>query len=1077
MSSENFNDLNLLMISSSPSLSQFNNFLTGYTDTAILSEKETLLLEIQSVQKQVDQLIHLSQAAMKIQKFYKSYYYRFYGRHVQAKAATSIQRQYRRHLLHKKSRPSPDQAANRIRRAYFSYRFRSSVRKYRCLVKCAWIIRDSIKSKEARLASEYGLRWKSHCFARRFMRQEIIDKFKKTYYTHKLNAFLRRAVTKYRLRKLDQKIQLDRERYLSLKYGHRWLHVWSSKKLLAFKGSIDVLIAIARKGGEKSKKLLENLIAQKIQKIWKQKLHDNNLKRQEIAAQLQLAQDEAAKEKARQLEILNRAALKLQRNFRRFQHTRRFSKMRRLVVRVQAAWRAYLARQRFARLKIDYDRVKLLTEKSEILSAFLKKESDKYLINLVTRCQAMWRAKFFRRKIVEEQHKMYENYAIMNLVSLKETPLAKHLHRSASKIQVFYRKFKDIKDGARFLWAVSKLQANFRRKFASRNFEKYKTLERQTMVIQAMLKKDSDLLKDLLARKVQAIWRGFIPRRKLQISDRKRQLELLNLYRPVNEREMLVNTSEISETIYPNPHVILIPRNIEGILREGRFISGPLKGAWLRDIGADEWTHDEIYMFHKRTMERAIDIEKAVIIIQAFYRGIKRIQALDGNDGGEGSSVAKRSSEIHHRMLNKYLHIKSIRLDYGQYLSVNNELQFDPNFIGSNVSIIFDRLGIAKIDSEQDNLLSSSSSSPVVVIPVAMKETSNQICFEVLIEDILKDGGGDKNSYTDGLTMGFTDKLPDEILPNSCDELPGNLYLIGFDGHGFIVDEFYKTDFNPVNLSVGDRVSVSIVYPDGDLLYIVNNEIVAVIENCNIPRGVKLYPVIELLGNCRSVSLVNYAEPPDIVQGQGAEGKGERQGEAGNEGKEESEEMEHDSEELRAYTMGKFLNMERSSDNSVKFLYTGSKDPANYEGFGVVVSTSSSKYIEVRVIDQSPGFSDGLTIGFLSSSDPEQSMEEVDFCDGLNGDSWLLGFDGKYYSNGKFVESPWCGNTLKEGDKVGLLMINGDLLLFVNEEIVCEIDAKIPSDLIMHAVIDLIGGTNSVLFIENPNPPEIELAS
>eukprot|EP00746_Dinoflagellata_sp_MGD_P091088 gnl/MRDRNA2_/MRDRNA2_36057_c0_seq1.p1 gnl/MRDRNA2_/MRDRNA2_36057_c0~~gnl/MRDRNA2_/MRDRNA2_36057_c0_seq1.p1 ORF type:complete len:388 (+),score=47.10 gnl/MRDRNA2_/MRDRNA2_36057_c0_seq1:71-1234(+) len=101
----------------------------------------------------------------------------------------------------------------------------------------------------------------------------------------------------------------------------------------------------------------------------------------------------------------------------------------------------------------------------------------------------------------------------------------------------------------------------------------------------------------------------------------------------------------------------------------------------------------------------------------------------------------------------------------------------------------------------------------------------------------------------------------------------------------------------------------------------------------------------------------------------------------------------------------------------------------------------------------------------LVPSSPEAAVE-VPFC-------WCIGFYGTAFSSchGNFVDVPWDPQQLILGDRVGLhITCSGVMTVIQNGHVVAESPDRVPTDVPLFAVVDLIGTTAGVSIISDDIP-------
>lgn len=142
--------------------------------------------------------------------------------------------------------------------------------------------------------------------------------------------------------------------------------------------------------------------------------------------------------------------------------------------------------------------------------------------------------------------------------------------------------------------------------------------------------------------------------------------------------------------------------------------------------------------------------------------------------------------------------------------------------------------------------------------PLEFSETKERY-FEVHIDEVIQ-------GRPDGMAIGVTSHRPEEILdpPVSSDALRP-AWLVGFDGAVWdgAKMEWLLSDWDTRQLAVGDAVGAT-VDSQGTLRIFVNGRQVA--KGPNIQTQAALYPMVDLLGTVKRVSLLPVASPPAISE-------------------------------------------------------------------------------------------------------------------------------------------------------------------------------------------------------------------
>jgi hypothetical protein len=129
--------------------------------------------------------------------------------------------------------------------------------------------------------------------------------------------------------------------------------------------------------------------------------------------------------------------------------------------------------------------------------------------------------------------------------------------------------------------------------------------------------------------------------------------------------------------------------------------------------------------------------------------------------------------------------------------------------------------------------------------------------FEVKIEDT------EVEAAVDGLAIGVTlfnpqcFKEPFDI----AEEVPRS-WSFGYDGQAHVdgKEEMVEIPWKPNQLKKGDRVSLLVAHDGAAHVYV--NDIEVTSMKCDIPVDLDMYPIVDLLGVVRAVSLLPEAKPP-----------------------------------------------------------------------------------------------------------------------------------------------------------------------------------------------------------------------
>ena len=793
------------------------------------------------------------------------------------------------------------------------------------------------------------------------------------------------------------------------------------------------------------------------------------------------------------------SAVKIQAMWRSSSTLKEYQALRAIVLRIQAHWRGLVARRRVAILRKQAVRAGEEELKLGTLLNFMKKGTKEYLEVLVKKLQARWRAKMARRKLALEIEWNARGIAARKVQRFfksrrKEAELREV---AAVKIQALYKgrttklafdSLKRITEKIQRVWRGALARARVR--MIRADLKRLEDLEKEAAVAQALYARQSDAYLDLAVRKLQARWRAKVLRRKLGEVERKsreeaaaKQMQVaLDITREREERlstrkdEILAHYRDgdlISMELERNYSVIkeeedkdkddlavCIPKDINGLIKDGRFISGPLKDSWVIDQPASDWLAEQFDIFKMVTMERIIDVSAAALAIQTFWRVknisfklpfahrvvVRQLAALRARNVLCGKIA--ETSGFNGSLVNP----KAVSLSNDCRVATYTARKGLNDFYGYGVLI------------GQDELPLITDKYPCVY-------------FEVEVMEML---GG---RFMDGLTLGVTDTVPSSSVPETCDGLPGMVWAVGFDGESFSSEtgDFEKIDWNPKSLQVGDRVGCLVIFPAGDMIITVNGDIVSD-GPTGIPMGTALYPVVDMLGAVTRVKWSSWDMIPAVELADGTESR-----------------VSAVDVSMESYNVPELLSSLRFADNLLNpttlkvspdhltLSYVAPKRaPAKYMANGVAVTENpidlvngNMLYFEVELLESMDEFPDGLTIGFTDIK-PKDVEQMPDICDGLPGNTWVAGFDGEFFSSttGEFEELGWNPNSLKVGDKMGALIVYpaGDLIILVNGDVIAEGPTGLPRDVPLFGVVDLIGSANAVRIVSNPQIPEIQLA-
>ena len=1000
-------------------------------------------------------------------------------------------------------------AGRKILRAWRLYKWRILVLKSGLLLKAARAFSEAVMLRKDAAAKRIGRRWKLLSFARNLKRTEstrnraarILQKWWRAHYN----------------KKIIQRQQLIKKESIALKFGLRWRRKAAERKRQRMIDSIrelEIIQALKRKNWADEKYL--EIVIRKIQIIWREKILAKkliSLRRKRASVQIQKMW--RAKLFKRNQDKMSRAASSLQALFRGRMARKGYTCLRAMIIRVQAHWRGLVARRRVADLMAKQNSLLEQEKAINVLTAMLDHHSIAYRDLLVRKVQAHWRGRIIRRRIEDEKmnrkFQLQRNAVLTKVQSLWRGLRARRkiatLHQAALVIQkkfrahltkAAYEALRGMVGRAQRIWRGAIARARVRK--IKEEISRLKSLATAAEVGLALMGHNEEKYKELLVRKIQAIWRGKIFRRRLQeetdleISFRKLHVrekaatKLQALFRGIQGRKEVLSfrAEEIlrrfgpvsrnfqvqSESSTTTHGLAVFPTDLEGTLERGIFLTGPLRGKSLKEVKEDEWELDEVIVEKKLKKEFVVDVSRAAMCIQTFWRGIKLRHETERN---LLIALSGTRSRLLFDGMNKKSSFDSKRVQSGTVEVKGNSAEY---------------VGVKKSDDFQEPPILGGFGLVFADRPLPLIRTRKSgVClyFQVLLTGIFP------GNFPDGLTLGVTDQLP-ETIPETCDGLTGEVWAVGFDGSSYCSkdNEFIPIDWNPRSLKIGDEVGCMVVYPAGDLLVVVNGEIVAEGPG-EVPISRSLYGFVDLLGNAKKVTWGGWEHLPDIELVEG--GKETR----GDFDKRLIAELEYEKsinpveEQIVQDTGDDTLQLDESlavdgiveiSDNTAE--YIGAKQPGSqYVARGVVISEEPVKekvtdrlYFEVQLTTVQKGFPDGLTLGYTNIK-PNSSEEIPDTCDGLPGQVWAVGFDGHYFDsvNDTFEKIDWNPNNLRKGDKVGALIVfpDGDLLILVNGEIVAEGPSHIPQNTPLYAVIDLLGSASGVKLHTHPKVPPIDL--
>jgi len=149
-------------------------------------------------------------------------------------------------------------------------------------------------------------------------------------------------------------------------------------------------------------------------------------------------------------------------------------------------------------------------------------------------------------------------------------------------------------------------------------------------------------------------------------------------------------------------------------------------------------------------------------------------------------------------------------------------------------------------------------------------------------------------------------------------------------------------------------------------------------------------------------------------------------------------------------------------------------------GSGPLPRQSWGYYFEVLVQETVAGWVGGLGIGVTSTS--PGSLRRVPDKAWRLPDSYIVGYWGCIFLDGKEHRTVWRSDALCPGSRVGLLVTGdgrGDLIVFVNDRPVVRMDGALLGDgvgpstsgLLLYPVVDIFAATRMVVLSQHASPP------
>lgn len=383
----------------------------------------------------------------------------------------------------------------------------------------------------------------------------------------------------------------------------------------------------------------------------------------------------------------------------------------------------------------------------------------------------------------------------------------------------------------------------------------------------------------------------------------------------------------------------------------------------------------------------------------------------------------------------------------------------------------------------------------------------------------------------DGLALGITTTSPDglfsmEDLPMYGFQVPGST-CIGFTGISHssdYPDDFVEVDWEPSLLKAGDTVGLLVKHDRHMYIYV--NGHLKVRGPHQAPAGRDFYAIVDLVGNTRSVSLVEDFQMPDIPQAHvmphGADhGHHSHQPASHHEPHPHGRDHGHTSKDLLTKTGHHDMHHEQHDHHDhhhghmhsrasllirggLTFSHECVSEHVRMSGEGrkawhvhdeipegVLLSKDpvpifdDGHYFEVEVLRVREGHEDGLAVGVtttkprdlfhLAGGPPAYAFQVPD--------SWCIGFVGMFHCSDmqdEFEHVEWHPHLLQVGDSVGCMVTrSGRLCVLVNHKPVAWSPEhysdgnpvrSIPVRKDLYAVVDILGNTREVTFVPDAEP-------
>jgi len=177
---------------------------------------------------------------------------------------------------------------------------------------------------------------------------------------------------------------------------------------------------------------------------------------------------------------------------------------------------------------------------------------------------------------------------------------------------------------------------------------------------------------------------------------------------------------------------------------------------------------------------------------------------------------------------------------------------FDESLISDHVTL--SREGARAFHSNDDDM------GGVLFLNAPLQPVDGLVYFEVKLEVV-------RDDEEDGITIGVTQILPPSGTGLGCADDVGYSWSVGFDGQAHIhgAPELIHIPWSPRDLQRGDLVGF-LISADGAASVLVNKEVVVTMPGILPSPLPVLYGMVDLLGNCQGVLLIENAQPPENMK-------------------------------------------------------------------------------------------------------------------------------------------------------------------------------------------------------------------